>query len=74
MRLCDPGYEATVSVFTPKEPLVQRSANLYRRQWERLEDLSGKEHVPVADVLRNIVDLGLQAYDALAAKKAPKRK
>lgn len=51
-----------MSLFEPKEPLEQRSANLFRRQWARLVEIGAAKGMSSAEVLREIVDLGLQEY------------
>lgn len=50
---------------TKSEKVETRSANLYVRQWERLDQIAAAEGWLRSEVLRQVVDWGFAHYDSL---------
>ena len=49
------------------EPLRQRSATLFERQWRRCSEIARARHVSDAEVLRHLLDYALGEVDRMRA-------
>lgn len=49
----------------PDERTKQKSISLFIRQWRRVKEIAEKEKRTEAEVLRYLLDWGLERYDSL---------